>query len=89
MSDKPTEQEVMSVLKDGGTLRYFYLNGGVAVHGKDGNPSKDARYCPIDVFLKWQQDGTLTAGRQIDHGYPWYANNAKSQEYTLTHKLEA
>ena len=78
MATKPTEEEVMAILRDGGSVRYFYLSGGVGVYSRDGTNVKETSYCPIEIFLKWQKDGTIWMSQDMPY------DTHKSQEYRLT-----
>jgi hypothetical protein len=77
-----SREEVLATLNDGGELWYFYLEGGVTIHDKDGKPLRD-RHCLIEIFLELQRQGVIVPTRKQNHGYPYYANNAKSQVYAI------
>ncbi len=71
-----TEEDVLKVLKDGGQLWYFYLDGGVAIHSRNGAPIPGC-YCPIQIFLALREKGAITPTEKKNTGYPYYADNAK------------
>lgn len=75
-----TREEVIDALKQGADLWYFYLDGGVAIH-QNGRPTETS--CPIDVFLNLRETGFIERSRQNGTGYPFYANNAKSDVYKI------
>ena len=78
-----TEAEVLKVLEEGGSLRYFFLEGGVAVHGKDGAPLRTVT-CSTETFLKLREEKKIDQTEKLNTGYPYYANNVKSAVYRLT-----
>lgn len=77
------EQAVLEYLGQGGSLRYFYLHGGVAVHGEDGAPDRD-QSCGIQAFLDLREKGLIDQTRRDVIGYPHYADSHKSSEYKIT-----
>ena len=76
------EQAVLEVLRNGGSLRYFFLHGGVAVHGADGAPLRDIT-CPMEVFFDLRKREVVEMTEREKSGYPYYANNHKSSVYRL------
>lgn len=75
------EEEIRSLLSEGAELWYFYLDGGVAIHQR-GEPLK-GKYCPTSLFLSLRENGAIERKRRNNTGYPFYANNVKSDVYTL------
>jgi hypothetical protein len=79
-----TREEVMAILQEGGELWYFYLDGGVGIHDKNGEPMKDRRiFCPIRIFLELREQKVIDMTRRNSIGYPYYANNHKSDVYSI------
>lgn len=74
--------KILRMLAEGGSLWYFYLDGGVAVHDGKGEPTKER--CDIQTFLDLREKGLIDAGEKKEHGYPFYANNLKSQIYRIS-----
>lgn len=79
--------QVLEGLKHGGTLRYFFLDGGVAVPGNDGSPQAKC-FVEITTFLGLRERGFIDTKGESDivGGYPYYANNHKSQIYRIAEK---
>lgn len=74
--------KILRVLVEGGSLWHFYLDGGVAVHNKEGEPTNER--CNIQTFLDLREKGLINAGEKKETGYPFYANNTKSQVYRIS-----
>lgn len=79
------EGSVLKSLKEGGSLRYFFLHGGVAVHGQDGSPDR-TQTCAIGTFLDLRDKELIEQTEREVTGYPYYANNRKSSIYRITQK---
>ncbi|MCA9355468.1 hypothetical protein KC865_02880 [Candidatus Kaiserbacteria bacterium] len=82
MNQALTSEEVLEVLGEGGSLKYFFLDGGVAVMLPDGSPKPEC-YCPIEVFLQLRSNGTIQATEKNVTGYPYFANNHRSDVYRI------
>ena len=90
MNTSLTVQEILQILKKDGELWYFYLLGKITIHsskcesstGKH-RPIKDM-FCPIEVFHSLEKDGLIEKIGHNDTGYPFYANDWKSDIYTIT-----
>lgn len=76
------KDEVMKVLCDGGTLWQFRDGNGVAIHDEDGNPIQGC-YCPNEIFLAIRKEGVIFLKEKNKAGYPFYANNYRSDVYLL------
>lgn len=74
-----TREEVLQILVSGGSLWYFYLEGGIGLHDSSGNPIKDC-YCPAELFSELDAEGRIKFQQKIG-GWPFYANNAKIAIY--------
>jgi hypothetical protein len=79
-----TREEIIAILQEGGELWYFYLDGGVGVHNKDGKPMEKHIFCPMKIFLDLREYGVIARMRRNDTGYPYYANNHKSDVYSIS-----
>lgn len=77
-------KKVLGLLKDGGSLRYFFLEGGVAIHGKDGAPMNPPQCCSVQVFLDLRERKLIDMTQREVTGYPYYANHHKSSVYCIT-----
>jgi hypothetical protein len=67
MPNACTREELLAILNEGGELWYFYIEGGVAIHDKDGKPMRD-HYCPIELFLELQGQGVIVRARRQNTG---------------------
>jgi hypothetical protein len=85
MTGEYTAEEVLDVLQRRGELWYFYLDGGVMIH-LDGKPLRGCS-CPMKVFEDFRLRGVIIPVRKNETGYPFYANNAKSQVYMAERTL--
>lgn len=72
-------EEILKALQEGGSIRYFYLAGGYVVHDKNDNPTK-IKITPMD-FL--DLNDKVKFSHTLNHGYPHYANNLRSNVYVL------
>jgi hypothetical protein len=72
--------KLLDILYHSGSLRYFYLDGGVAVHDSSGVPVKNVN-CSIDQFCKLRVENKIQFIRNIDTGYPYYADRVKFSLY--------
>ncbi len=77
----PAKDAVLNELKRGGTLRYFFLDGGVAVHDSNDAPTKI--HCSTQLFEEFRRAGKVEITARAVSGYPYYANRAKSDVYKL------
>lgn len=75
-------EKLMGLLKAGGSLRYFYIAGGVMVHDPAGDPARGVP-CSTAEFLELREAGVIEMTRREVGGYPHYANSHKSSEYRL------
>ena len=83
MSTTCSREEVLAILNnEGGELWYFYLEGGVAVHDKDGKPL-GGRFCSVEIFLELRRQGVIVHTRRNETGYPYYADHMKSDVYQI------
>lgn len=73
----------MAILQEGGELWYFYLDGGVGIHNKNGEPMKNRASCPIEIFLELREQKVIEMTRRNSTGYPYYANHHKSDVYSI------
>ncbi len=80
--DTPEAKRVMKLLEAGGSLRYFYLEGGVAVHNADDTPNRKEK-CDTVTFLGLREQGVIEQTQRDVSGYPYYANNARASVYRL------
>jgi|GEM_PF-5439115 len=85
MSNASGVQELMKVLEDSGSLRYFFVEGGVTVHDKTDTPVRGMRVSTA-TFLDLRNRGVIEMTQREKGGYPHYANNHKSSVYKLAKK---
>ncbi len=74
---------LLGILHEGGSIRYFAVAGGQAVHGKDGKPMPSEK-CSITVFLDLRENGMIEMTERNVMGYPYYADNHRSDVYRMT-----
>ena len=77
------EQVLTMLLKEGAELWNLYLDGGVTIHDKNGEPLKDRPSCPVPVFIELRKEGVITRVRRNETGYPYYADRSKSDFYKI------
>lgn len=70
---------ILGVLEKGGSIRYFYLAGGYALHDSNDDPTK----IPISSmqFLDLKDRNIVKFSHNLNHGWPHYSNNLKSSVY--------
>jgi hypothetical protein len=76
---------VMGVLKADGSLRYFFLQGGVAVCSPNGAPNPEVP-CSMKTFLDLRERGLVTMTKHNVMGYPYFADNHRSDVYRAASK---
>ena len=76
-------KEVLGVLNEGGSVRYFAVAGWQAVHNKDGEPFPTQK-CSVTVFLHLREKGLIDMSERNVMGYPYYADNHRSDVYRIT-----
>jgi len=85
MSQKISKTQILGLLKRGCFLAYFFIDGGVGIENRNGEPIR-GKFCPIDTFLELRDKGSIEFVRRRDTGYPHYANNTKYSIYKISAK---
>lgn len=78
----PEAKAMLLKLAKGGSLRYFFLHGDVAVHDANGKPAGET--CPAGIFRDLREKGLIEISARDVIGYPDYADNHKSDEYKIS-----
>lgn len=79
----PQQIALLERLRDGASLRYFAVHGGVALHSNTGEPDREARIRIAD-FLDLREKGFIEMTERNKLGYPHYANNHRSDVYRIS-----
>lgn len=76
-----TRDEVLSALRDGGSLWYFYLRG--SCRSRQERRAVKGAFCPMSVFEALREEGIIQCTDREKSGYPYYANGDKNSRYSL------